>query len=328
MNGTAATVLLAGMAVLIFAGLVLLVGSLAWPRSTSRSRIEQIAHFGPARTAARRGPAGAPEAGGALARTLLSATASVVRSGGTEEPIRIRLEQAGLRLRPQEWVLLRACVAVTVGAALLAFLGPPGALIGLVVGWLASTVYRLVRRDRRQEAFTEHLPDALQLVIGSLKSGFSLTQAIDALVREAPDPVGTEFGRALAENRLGADISDALERIAVRTKSEDLGWAVMAVRIQRDVGGNLAEVLQTTVDTMRERARLRRHIRSLSAEGRLSAAILIGLPLVLAVFMFIFRRQYLTPLFTDPLGRLMLVGSVMLMAGGIYWMSRMIRVKV
>jgi Flp pilus assembly protein TadB len=313
---------------LVFAGLLIVVLFAAWPRSAKQGRISQITHFGPGRATPRTVAGAAPAGTGAVARTLLNASASLVRSGGTEDQIRSRLEQAGLRLRPHEWVLIRVCAAVTGAGALLAFLGPIGALLGLVAGWLASTGFRLVRRDRRREAFTEQLPDALQLVIGSLKSGFSLTQAMDALVRESPEPVAGEFGRALTENRLGVDISDALERVAVRTGSEDLGWAVMAVRIQRDVGGNLAEVLQSTVDTMRERSRLRRHVRSLTAEGRLSAGILIALPLVLGVFMFVFRHEYLRPLFTDPIGRFMLVGSLGLMAGGVFWMSRMVRVKV
>jgi tight adherence protein B len=313
---------------LTFVGVTIFIVSVFWPRSAKRDRIGQIAHFGPARTQPARTSRQQEQAGSPLARMLLDATASVVRSGGTEEQIQARLDQAGIRMRPQEWVLIRACVAITAGALGLAVGAFPGAVIGVIAGWLATTAFRLLRRDQRQQLFTEQLPDALQLLIGSLKSGFSLTQSIDALVRESPEPVGPEFGRALAENRLGADISDALERVATRTKSDDLGWAVMAVRIQRDIGGNLAEVLQTTVDTMRERARLRRHIRSLSAEGRLSAVILISLPIVLGAFMLIFRRAYLRPLFTERLGIILLVGAATLMAVGVYWMTRVVRVKV
>ena len=193
-------------------------------------------------------------------------------------------------------MLLRALVTIGAGIALFIALGPAGALLGLVLGFVATMLYQTAQVERRSSRFAEQLPDALQLVIGSLRSGFSLPQAFDSLVRESPEPVRSEFGRALAEHRLGADLSDALERVAQRTGSDDLVWAVMAVRIQREVGGNLAEVLQTTVDTMRERARLRRHVRALSAEGRLSAWVLIALPLSLGLFMFLFRRSYMTPL--------------------------------
>jgi tight adherence protein B len=189
------------------------------------------------------------------------------------------------------------------------------------------TLYRTIRTDRRTTLFNDQLPDALQLVIGSLKAGFSLPQALDSLVREAPEPVAAEIGRATSEHRLGADVSDALERVAVRARSEDLAWAVMAVRIQREVGGNLAEVLQTTVDTMRERARLRRHVRALSAEGRISAWILIGLPIALGGFMFLFRADYLAPLFTERLGQVLVLGGSLLFVVGIFWMTRVIRVE-
>jgi tight adherence protein B len=205
--------------------------------------------------------------------------------------------------------------------------GPLLALFGLLIGWASTVVYQMLRIDRRARLFAEQLPDGLQLVIGSLRSGFSLSQALESLVREGPQPVASEFGRALAEHRLGADVSDALDRVAQRTGSEDLAWAVMAVRIQREVGGNLAEILQTSVETMRERGRLRRHVRALSAEGRLSAWVLIFVPLGLGLFMFLYRRPYLMPLFTDPRGILLVVGGAVLFLVGIFWMTRVIRVE-
>src|SRR6185437_2866651 len=154
---------------------------------------------------------------------------------------------------------------------------------------------------------------ALQLVVGALRSGFTLQQAVDALVREGPDPVAGEFSRALAEIRLGGDLEDALDRVAARNSSRDLAWLVMAIRIQREVGGNLSEVLETAVETMRERGRLRRHVRALSAEGRLSAYVLVGMPVVLSIWMFLVRRSYLKPLYTEPLGIAMLVAAAVML---------------
>jgi tight adherence protein B len=313
--------------VLFFAALLIAVLSVAWPRSFKHERMRQIASFGPnARNPATRQSTDAPVPS-VIARTALAATASVVRSGKLEERIARRLERAGMRMRAHEWVLLRVCIVVACGAVLSIWTGLVGALIGALIGFASTLLYQSVRTDRRTNQFVEQLPDALQLVIGSLKSGFSLPQALDSLVRESPDPVASEFGRALSEHRLGVDISDALERVAQRTQSEDLGWTVMAVRIQREVGGNLAEVLQTTVDTMRERGRLRRHVRSLSAEGRLSAYVLIGLPIALGLFMFIFRRSYMIPLVTDPLGIIMLSVGGLLFILGIFWMTRVVKVE-
>jgi len=311
---------------ILFVAIAAMVLTVAWPRSQKHARIMQIAHFGPGRKM----PSAKPEpasAGSVIARTALAATASVVRSGGLGARIALRLERAGMRMRWPEGVLLRTCITVATAALLFAVASWPGALMGLVLGWLLTVLYQSIRVDRRANLFSEQLPDALQLVIGSLKSGFSLPQSLESLARESPDPVAAEFGRALAEHRLGADVSDALERVAQRTQSEDLGWAVMAVRIQREVGGNLAEVLQTTVDTMRERGRLRRHVRSLSAEGRLSAWVLIGLPIGLGSFMFFYRRDYMAPLFTDPLGVTLLVAGGLLFVVGIVWMTRVIKVE-
>ena len=314
----------------LFAALVATVLALAWPRSEAYGRMKQIVHFGPARATT---PVPKQEAeavvstGGRIARTALAASATVVGSGGMEERISLRLERAGMKLRSHEWVLVQTLITVGTGV-LLTFVGGLWAgLAGLTVGWLSTVAYQSVRIDRRSRQFAEQLPDGLQLVIGSLRSGFSLSSALESLVRESPEPLAVEFGRAIAEHRLGADLSDALDRLALRTQSEDLAWAVMAVRIQRDVGGNLAEVLQTSVDTMRERARLRRHVRSLSAEGRMSAWVLIFVPLVLGGFMAIYRRSYLAPLVTDPRGITMLVGGSVLFVLGIIWMTRVIKVE-
>jgi Flp pilus assembly protein TadB len=309
----------------LFLAIASLVITAMWPPSRKRARIRQIDHFGPGRRAQQTRPEPG-SAGSVIARTALAATASLIR-GGMEQRIASRLDRAGMRIRPQEWVLLRVCVSVAAAVLLFAVVSWPGAVMGAAFAWLAFVLYQQVRIDRRGTLFAEQLPDALQLLIGSLRSGFSLQQGIDSLVRESPEPVAAEFGRALAEYRLGADVSEALERVAQRAHSDDLEWAVMAIRIQREVGGNLAEVLQTTVDTMRERARLRRHVRSLSAEGRLSAWVLIGLPIALSLFMFIYRRAYMAPLFTNPLGLIMVIAGGLLFLIGIFWMSRVIKVE-
>ncbi|MBO4206236.1 type II secretion system F family protein [Micromonospora echinofusca] len=310
-----------------FTSVLVLVLVLAWPRSGKEQRISQIDQFGPA--GAPRSPV-VPTAtvGTALTRTALAASESFVRSRNLETRIALRMEQAGLRLRPHEWVLLHGSAVVTGGALGVLAFGWLGLLAGPLAGWLAPRLYQSIRADRRSQQFAEQLPEALQLVGGSLRSGLSLGQALDAVVRESAEPISVEFGRALAEHRLGADLPEALERVAERVRSEDLRWVVMAVRIQRDVGGNLAEVLQTAVETMRERSRLRRHVRSLSAEGRLSAYVLVGLPIVLGLFMFVFRREYMAPLVTDPLGIVMLLVGLVLLLVGMVWMARVVKVEV
>ena len=185
-----------------------------------------------------------------------------------------------------------------------------------------------VKAARRCAAFADQLPDMLQLIASSLRSGFSLAQALDGVVREGAQPAASEFARALTEARLGLELEDALDQMADRMKSQDLEMVVMAVRISRDVGGNLAEVLLTTMRTMRDRAQLKRQIRALSAEGRLSAYILIALPILVAGGFALARPDYLRPLYTVPAGVAMLVVAVLGVVIGSWWMSRIVKVEV
>jgi tight adherence protein B len=333
------------LAVLVFAGLLTLALFATAPmrRPVGRERLEQVDRFRLAAIGAATAAAGgtgasatgaAGTAGGAhprsaLTRAVLDLSQRMVRPGAAEDRLTLQLERAGMAMRPHEWIALRSATCVAGALLFGVFGGLTGLLLGALLGWLAPGLYRRFRQSRRTRAFTDQLPDALQLVVGSLKSGFSLGQAIDAVTRDlTTGPLTAEFSRALAETRLGADLSDALERVARRVGNDDLGWAVMAVRIQRDTGGNLAEILQTTVDTLRERDRLRRHVQALSAEGRLSGYILVAMPIVLAGWMFMVRRDYLRLLWTTPPGLILLLVGIGLIVVGAFWMSRWVKVEV
>ncbi|OJF11973.1 hypothetical protein BG844_23235 [Couchioplanes caeruleus subsp. caeruleus] len=252
-----------------------------------------------------------------------------VREPDRRQRLELALDRAGSSLRPAEWQLIRLGCAVGGAVALLPLVSwwaaVPG---GMLAGWCGSGLYLRLRAARRTRAFADQLPDALQLLVGSLRSGFSLPQSLDALVRDGAEPIAEELGRALAETRLGGDLEESLERVAERNASQDLTWLVMAIRIQREVGGSLSEVLETAVTTMRERARLHRHVRALSAEGRLSALILLSMPIVLGAWMFVFRREYLRPLYTEPLGLLMLGTSVTGILIGALWLRKLVKVEV
>jgi len=255
-------------------------------------------------------------------------TEQLVRSRGWEERFAAQLDRAGMKLRPSEWVLLRLGVAVGLALLFLVLLGGLGFFLGLLLGVLATAAYHRNRARRREDKFASLLPDAIQMVIGSLRSGFSLQQAFEAMVKESTDPLAGEFSRVITESRLGMELEEALDRAARRMNNKDLAWTVIAIRVQREVGGNLAEVLSNTITTIRERELLRGHVRSLSAEGRLSAWILLSLPILLGAFMFIARRDYVAPLVTDPRGMVLLIGGVVLVAIGGFWLSRVVRVEV
>jgi Flp pilus assembly protein TadB len=241
-----------------------------------------------------------------------------------------RLDLAGIARKPAEWALLGGCLGIVVAAALSLVTNYvlAGVLVGALTGWLAMRLSLSFRIVRRRTAFADQLPDVLHLIASALKSGFSLPQALDAVVREDAQPVAGEFARALAETRLGGVLEDGLEAVANRMDSDDLRWTVTAIRIQQGVGGNLAEVLTTIVSTIRERAFLRRQVRALSAEGRLSAYVIITLPWLIGIWLFISRPQYMRLLYTTHVGEIMLVGAIGLMVVGALWMRRAIKIRI
>ncbi len=265
-----------------------------------------------------------------VARTAVGLADRVVRRGDYETRLGARLEAAGLPLRPAEWLIVHAGITLVSGLFLLLVGGGrlAPALLGLLLGAIVPWEVLRVRTTRRERAFLGVLPDTLQMLSGSLRAGYSLPQAIDSVARESPAPMNAEFNRALVENRLGVPIEDALEAVAARMGSRDFEWVVMAIRVQRDVGGNLAELLSTVSGTIRERERLRRQVSTLSAEGRLSAWILGLLPLVFAIYLILVRPAYIGRLFTDPLGWVMLIVGGVLLAVGSLWLMRIVKVDV
>jgi tight adherence protein B len=273
---------------------------------------------------------GPPEHGeGAVARRALAVVDRAVRVRGQREKLMSELERAGLRMRPEEWAVLQLATVLAFAAVSFAVLHSLIAVIaGGLLGWIACRFFIRAKIDRRGKAFEDQLPDNLQLLAGSLRSGFSLAQALGTVVREGAEPTASEFTRALTEMRLGADLIDALDRVADRMRCEDLRWVVMAIRISREVGGNLAEVLDNTVETMRERARLRGQVRVLTAEGRLSARILIGLPIFVGAVFVLIRPAYVRPLFHTTTGLIMFgIGVVELILGAV-WLNRLTKIEV
>lgn len=241
------------------------------------------------------------------------------------------IERADLPFRAGEWLVLRV-VAVIVGAAIVMVLAGEAKIVGLLFGALLGFgVMPLGLRfaaSRRARKFEAQLPQILLLISTSLRSGFGLPQALDAIARDAAEPAGKEFSRALAETRIGTDISDALERVAVRMESKSMHWTVMAIRIQREVGGNLADTLRTTAGTLRERESLHRQVATLSAEGRLSAYILVALPMFIFIYMTRVNYGYVSLLWTTTPGLFMSAFGVVSLGVGMLWMRQVVKIEV
>ena len=266
----------------------------------------------------------------AVARSAMELAGRVVAKRDFESRLTQKLEAGAIPLKPAEWLLIHALICLGTGIVLLLVSAgrPLWALIGLVVGAIGPLIYLQVKESRRSAAFLAQLPDTLTLMAGSLTAGYSLPQAVDAVVREGAEPIVSEFNRALVEARLGVPMEDALESIGERMDSQDFTWVVMAIRIQREVGGNLAEILTIVANTLRERERLRRQVRVLSAEGRLSAVILGGLPPLFLLYMLAVRPDYIRPLWHSFAGLVLVgIGAGLMVVGGL-WLRKVVRVEV
>lgn len=309
-------------------GLAMIAVGALRPASGGRRRLAQIERYGPAGRPA----ANATESArtGRAVSTALGLTGSLLRAGNNEPRLAARLDAAGISRKPAEWALFGVCGTVALIAVLAVLIGNVliAIVVGALCGWAGMRLLLSFRVGRRRAAFADQLPDVLQLVASSLQAGFSLPQALDGVTREDSQPSSGEIARALAEARIGADLEEALGGVAERMNSIDMRWTVMAIRIQREVGGNLAEVLRNTVDTIRERAYLRRQVRTLSGEGRLSAYILVAIPLVLGGWLFYSSPTYMHPLYTTVWGLLMLAGAGVLFVIGVVWMRILIKVEV
>jgi tight adherence protein B len=327
---TVSLVFLALLVVLLYA---LLLPSLHSERAMKQARLAEMNRYrvigalGTETAVQSAGPGGSAEHS-PLALATLSMVDKAVRARGQRARVVEELDRAGLRMRPEEWVVLQVA-AVLVGAVVLGLLlGIPGVFVGAVLAWGGMRVFVRTKIRRRADKFADQLPDTLQLIAGALRTGFSLNQALTGVVREGTEPTASEFARTLAEVRLGSDLEDAMDGTADRMRCDDLHWVVLAVRISREVGGNLAEVVTTTMRTMRQRAELRGQVRVLSAEGRISARILTALPFFVAAVLFLFRRSYLSPLVHNGAGIAMIVFGLVLLVLGSFWLSRIVKIKV
>jgi tight adherence protein B len=237
------------------------------------------------------------------------------------------LERAGMSISLPNYVLVVGLTTV-LGSVIGVMVG--GLLLGLAVMALVPLGAKLLvklRVSRRQAAFADQLDDSLQLMAGSLRAGHSLLRAVDSVASEADAPTSEEFARIVNETRVGRDLNDALDEVAERMGSEDFVWVAQAIAIHREVGGNLAEVLDAVGHTIRERNAIRRQVKALSAEGKLSAIVLMALPFGVTGFISMSNPAYLAKFTQSLTGYAMLaVAGVMLLVGGL-WLKSTVKIK-
>lgn len=267
-------------------------------------------------------------ASSSMAQRAVDFTEAAAEGHGIFEWVESRLEAARLPLRAAEACFFSVAFAIVGTAIAWLLAGPVIGLVVLVLGMLLPPAMLSFMAARTRKRFVNQLPSMLQLLASSLRAGYSLLQGCEAVSHEIGGPMGAELKRVLSEARLGRPIEEALEEASRRMGSADFDWVVMAIKIQREVGGNLAELLDTVSDTMRARSRLRGEVKSLTAEGRMSAIILGIMPPGLGVAMMVLSPGYLNPLFQMRMGQIMLGASILMIFAGFMWMQKIIKVDI
>ena len=249
---------------------------------------------------------------------------------GKMQTTQAMLERAEVPLRVGEAMAVQ--VGIVLAAFALGFLLFRNVFAALVLALPAGMIPMALLKmkvARRKKKLESQLPDTLALLASTLKAGYSFLQGIDAVGNEAEEPLAGEFRRTVNETRLGKEVDEALDDLAERVESVDLLWAVIAIKIQREVGGNLAELLNTVADTMTQRTRLKGEIAALTAEGRISALVLIVLPFLVGIAMYFMNRDYIATLWTSgSLGFIAIGAAGVGMIVGSLWMRKIIDIKI
>jgi tight adherence protein B len=310
------------MTALLVAGVVAVAGGLlvfalvvlpAGPRRVSLDRLD------PSRVPSSSALAGAGTAASAAVTRLLRR--------GRVAAGEAALEKAGISASLADFVLTVGLVTLGLGVVATLVAGPLIGLLAVIGVPLAAKTLLKVKAGRRQAAFADQLDDSLQLMASSLRAGHSLLRAVDSVSQEAASPTAEEFARIVNETRVGRDLNDSLDEVAERMGSDDFTWVAQAIAIHREVGGNLAEVLDAVCRTIRERNAIRRQVKALAAEGKLSAIVLMALPFGIVAFISITNPGYLAAFTTSPIGFAMLgVAALMMTVGGL-WLKKTVQIR-
>lgn len=242
---------------------------------------------------------------------------------------RAKLSQANIKLTTAEFMVIRF------GATLVGFLAGwvisrhivGGALLAILASSLPNW-YVDRQQGKRLKAFQEQLPDVLSLLVSSLRAGHGLLQAVSLVTQEMPEPTSGEFGRVRREVNLGIPMSEALAHLVQRVRSDDLELVVTAINIQHEVGGNLAEILETISETIRDRVRLLGEIRTMTAQQRLTGTVLAGLPFLLGTALMMINPEYMKGLFQPGFPMLIAGAAVLMVVMGYLLMQRMLHMDI
>ncbi len=248
---------------------------------------------------------------------------------GYKKRIQMQLTRAHVLLKAEEFITI--CIIVFSGLGFLAFITTNSMLNTFgagILGWIIPVMVLKSRIKKRLKLLNEQLGDAIVLISNSLKAGYSFFQAVDTVAKEMTGPIAEEFTFLQKEINLGLTTEKGLENLVSRAASDDLELVVTAVQIQRQVGGNLAEVLDNISSTIRERVKIKGEVKTITAQGRMSGMVIALLPAALGFILFLINPEHIGMLFSDSIGIAILCFSIMMELIGIYFISKIVKIEI
>lgn len=281
----------------------------------------------------RKAPERAPEDEHALLRdeqlSEIPAFDSLLRRSERISQLQEMLTQGGLNLRAGKFLSLSVLAGVAAG--LIAYVASNRAEVGgvaLLIGFVLPYSYAAIQRNRRFEKFEELFPEAIDTLARAVRAGHAFTTALELITNEVAEPVAGEFRQLFEEQKFGMPVRDALMNLTERVPLVDVKFFVTAVMLQRETGGNLAEILDNLSYVIRERFKIQRQVRVYTAQGRLTMALLMGMPPIIVTVMLVVEPSFIRPLFADPIGHILLVAGIALQTVGYFVIRKIIKIQV
>lgn len=240
-----------------------------------------------------------------------------------------KLVQADIKMKPEEFFIISMLAGIA--AAAIFYVVTASILVipvGIILGFIIPDIILGAAKNKRGRMLNSQIPGALTIISNGLRAGYSFSQAMGVAVKEMEDPVSNEFSKVLRDNSMGKPIEEALTDMSQRTEDDDVDMFVTALIIQRQVGGNLAEILDTIADTIRERVKLRGDIKTLTAEGKFSALVITLLPIAIAAVIFFLNPSYISTLFTTVIGVVMVAAAVIMEIVGVILLKKIVNIEI
>jgi tight adherence protein B len=245
------------------------------------------------------------------------------------ERLEHQLTAANSNMSVGEFVMLR--LAITLWAFVVGWFVSRQPVAGMLLagfGWILPGMWLSSKKNKRAKAFGDQLPDMLTMMTGSLRAGYGLLYAISVVEKEMPEPIASEFGRVLRETALGYSLSDALDHLVTRVQNDDLELIVTAVHIQSEVGGSLADVLETISRTIRERIQLKGQIRAITSQQKMTGTVLTALPFVMGTLLFLISPDYMSGILTPGWPMIMPISAIIMIIMGNFAMNRITKIDI